>query len=472
MTFAVRPWVVAALVGFVVVSCGGDETSEGPSASPAPGSVTSAPTSTSPPSNTGASEPSVPDTSDEPVESSPATSVEPPSPSEESEALFDQAVMHEISMEISDRDLDLLAAATDERVPVILTVDGETAVGAGVRLKGFSQFQGLDRKPAFSIETDEFVDGLELFDVDRFTLGNATWDHSFVAEQLVYELAREAGIPAARTALARVTVNGETFGIYVMRETYDERWLEQYFADPSGNLYESPGGGPDTVLELRTNERRDDTSDIAEVAEVVATASDDDYRAAIEELVDVDELLTYWAIEALTAHWDGYAYDLTAPGLVDADPPPANPYPNNFYAYHDPATDRFVLIPHGADLSFGLGAWFTYDVAPTTPVLLPPKVDATIATRLWADPAFQDELAARIRWVLDEVWDVEALTRRVDQLAGLVRADGLTGAREFITMARFEAALADRKDFLTRRPEAVRAELDAWQPAAVQNEGS
>jgi hypothetical protein len=39
-------------------------------------------------------------------------------------------------------------------------------------------------------------------------------------------------------------------------------------------------------------------------------------------------------------------------------------------------------------------------------------------------------------------------------------------------MARFEAALADRKDFLTRRPEAVRAELDAWQPAAVQNEGS
>jgi hypothetical protein len=464
---AARPWAVAVLVGLVVVSCGGDDASQEPSASPRPASVTSAAASTSPPT-TGSS---MPDTSDESADAPPETAVEPPAPSEESEALFDRAVLHEISMEISDRDLDLLAAATDERVPVILTVDGETAVGAGVRLKGFSQFQGLDQKPAFSIETDEFVDGLELFDVDRFTLGNATWDHSFVAEQLVYELAREAGIPAARTALARVTVNGETFGIYVMRETYDERWLEQYFADPGGNLYESPGGGPDTVLELRTNEGRDDTSDIAAVAEVVATASDDDYRAAIEELVDVDELLTYWAIEALTAHWDGYAYDLTAPGLVDADPPPANPYPNNFYAYHDPESDRFVLIPHGADLSFGLGAGFTYDVAPTTPVLLPPKVDATIATRLWADPAFRDELAVRIRWVLDEVWDVEALTRRVDQLADLVRSDGLTGSREFITMARFEAALADRRDFLTRRPEAVRVELEAWGPGAVPPEG-
>jgi hypothetical protein len=342
-------------------------------------------------------------------------------------------------------------------------------VGAGVRLKGFSQFQGLDQKPAFSIETDEFVDGVLLFDVDRFTLGNATWDHSFVAEQLVYELYRAAGVPAARTALARVTVNGETFGLYVMRETYDERWLEQYFADPSGNLYESPGGGPDTVLELRTNERRDDTSDLAAIAEVVATASDDEYRTAIDAVVDVDELLTYWAIEALTAHWDGYAYDLTPPELVpDADPPLANPYPNNFYAYHDPETGRFVLIPHGADLSFGLGAGFTYDVDPSTPVLIRPKVDATIATRLWADPAFQVELADRIRWVLDEIWDVESLTARVDRFAELVRADGLTGTREFISMARFEDALAARKDFLTRRPEAVRAELAAWQPSAPQ----
>ncbi len=33
-------------------------------------------------------------------------------------------------------------------------------------------------------------------------------------------------------------MNGETFGLYVIRETYDERMLAQYFADPTGNLYE------------------------------------------------------------------------------------------------------------------------------------------------------------------------------------------------------------------------------------------
>ena len=402
-----RSVVLGVVAGLCAVSCGGNDANEGQSTVAGP--AVSAPSELTVAS---APERSVSPPPQGSLDTSPATSGPLPNPSELSESLFDPTVLHEIDMQISDRDLDLLDEATDDRVPVILSVDGETAVGAGVRLKGVSQFQGMDLKPAFSIETDEFVDGLELFDVDRFTLGNATWDHSFVAEQLVYEIYRAAGIPAARTALARVSVNGETFGLYVIRETYAERWLEQYFTDPTGNLYEAPGGGPDTVLELRTNERDDDTSDLDAVAEVVATATDDEYRDAIGRLVDVDELTTYWAIEALTAHWDGYAYDLTAPGSApDAEWPPGNPFPNNFYAYHDPDSGRFVILPHGADLSFGLGAGITYDIGPSTPVLIAPKADATIAARLWADPAFRAEFADRVRWVLDEVWDVAGAHR-------------------------------------------------------------
>jgi len=430
-----RHLAVGLLVGLGALSCGGDDDSPG------------------------AAEPAV---SDAPLRTSPEVSWPALSPA--SEALFDQTVLHEITMEISDDDLDLLDPPTDDRVPVLLTVDGEVADGAGVRLKqGAAQYQGLDAKPGFSIETDEFVDGLEVFDVDRFTLGNATWDHSFVAEQLVYELYRSAGIPAARTALARVTVNGETFGLYVMRETYDERWLAQYFDDPTGNLYESSGGASDMVLELRTNERSNDTSDLGAVVEVVTTAPDEDYRSEIEELVDVDELMTYWAVEALTAHWDGYAYDVTAPGRV---PPPARPpgnsWPNNFYVYHDPTTDQLVFIPHGADLSFGLGTGTTAGVDPSTSVLVPPKVRATVPSRLWENPAFRHELADRMRWVLDEIWDVQGLGEHADMFARLIRADGLAGSRESATMADFEGALADRKEFMIGRAEAVRAELADW----------
>ena len=39
-------------------------------------------------------------------------------------------------------------------------------------------------------------------------------------------------------------------------------------------------------------------------------------------------------------------------------------------------------------------------------------------------------------------------------------------------MTQFEDALADRKDFLTRRPDAVRAELASWASGNGQGEGS
>ncbi|HUS42473.1 MAG TPA: CotH kinase family protein [Ilumatobacteraceae bacterium] len=468
MTRSVRWVALGACVGLLATSCG-DETATPATSVPQP--VSSAAVETSDPVVTGS-----------PVDAGPADTAPPstaaitplPSFSERSEQLFDQAVLHEVDIEISNENLALLDPPTDDRVPVRLTVDGSTVDDVGLRLKrGFGQFQPLDEKPGFSIETDEFVDGVTVFDVDRFTLGNAAWDHSFVNEPLVYEVYRAAGIPAPRSALARVTVNGETFGLYVMRETYDERMLAQHLADPTGNLYESTGAhdAPDMGLELRTNKRRDDTSDLAAVVEVVATASDDDYRAAIEELVDVDQLMTYWAIEALTSHHDGYAYDLSDPALFPgAGDQLWNPYPNNFYVYHDPASERWVFLPHGADMALGMGTWSTYDVAPSTPVVLPPKVHATIAWRLWQDPTFRDDFVERVRWVLDEVWDAATLNARADLLADLVRSDGLSGSREFVTMGEFENSLAGRKDFLTLRADAVRAELATWAPAAGQEE--
>ena len=473
-------WTALALtVGLFAASCGSEGASPPASQQPStPASGATEPTGsptvavTEPPTTTAHTTASTTVTSPTTRSTTTSTTMPPlPAFSAASEQLFDQAVLHEIAIEISQDDLALLDPPTDDRVPVRVTVDDVTIDGAGLRLKrGFGQFQGLDGKPGFSIETDEFVDDLLLFDVDRFTLGNAIYDHSFVNEPLVYGLYEAAGIPAPRTALARVTVNGETFGLYVMRETIKKRMLAQHFVDPTGNLYEAAGGlgAPDMGLELRTNKSSGDTSDIAGVVEVVETASDEEFRAAIEQHVDVDKLLTYWALEALVGHHDGYAYDLTAPGLLpDAIHPPSNPYPNNFYVYHDPTSDRFVFLPHGADLTLGLGGWSSYDVDPSVPVLIPPKATSAIASRLWDDPAFREEFAERVGWLLDEVWDVAALTDQADRLAELVRGDGLTGTRE-TTMAEFEEALADRKDFLTRRPGAVRAELAAWASSDVQ----
>ncbi len=418
-----------AVTGLLVGACGGDD-----GQGDAPSTSTPRPATTS---------------------TSPTTTV----PDDPSADLFDPAVLHEISLVLADDALAVLTAQTwpysEDRVPVRLAVDGVTVDDAGVRLKGgFAQSQAMDGKPGFSIKTDELVEDQDLFGVTRFTLGNAWWDDSFVAEDLVYEVYRAAGIPVARTAMARLTVNGEVFGLYVMREAYNQRFLERHFDDAGGNLYESPGDVDvlDTDLELRTNEEANDTRDLQAVADVVATVPAPQYRAAIEELVDVDELLTYWAIEAVTAHWDGYLYDVTQAGRD------GNPWANNYYAYHDPDSGRFVIIPAGADLAFGIGMP-PGALDAQVPVLLPPKPNASIAVRLWEDPAFRGELAARLAQVLDDAWDEAALVARADLFAEHVRADGLTGTREDTTMDAFEQALAERKAWIAQRAPAVRAEL-------------
>lgn len=392
-----------------------------------------------------------------------------------SATLFDPSRVHEVRLDLSSESLAALRASCnawerilsqnpecDARVPVRLTVDGTTVDNAGVRLKGgIATWRPVDAKASFSIKTDEFVEDQELFGERRFTVNNEIGDPSFVTESLTYDVFRRAGVPAPRTALANVYLDDEPIGMYVLREAYDKRFLERNFDDADGNLYESPTPATDVAnpgLWLRTNERAAHTSDLASLARVVQSVPDAEYRAALAREFDLPELFRYWAAEALTAHVDGYVYNVTAVGREEG------PWPNNYYVYHDPSTGRFVILPYGADQSFGTG--FT-DIPADIPVLLPAKADSQMAVRLWNLPGTSDRLRRTVQRVLDTAWDEPALLARADQIAALVRADGLRGTRETTTMDAFEHAFAARRAFVIGRAPTVRAELAAAAASAA-----
>jgi len=398
----------------------------------------------------------------------PTTTTTVPVHRDASARLFDSAVIHDVRLDFSDDAMAQLRASCtawerilsqnpecDARVPTRLTVDGTTVDNAGARLKGgVATWRPIDQKASFSIKTDEFVTDREVFGERRFTLNNALAEPSFVAESLTYDVFRANGVPAPRTALANVYLNGEHLGLYVLRENYDKRFLTRNFADDDGNLYESTTPATDIAspgLWKRTNETTSDNSDLVALTNVVQTVPDAQYPTELAKVFNLDELYRYWAVEALTAHIDGYAYNMAALGR------PESPWPNNFYAYHDPSTDKFVILPYGADATFGIG--FT-DVPPTTPTLLAPKSDSTMAVRLWAQPGTSATVRSSILKALYGAWNEKQLLARADQLAALVRADGLNGTRETTTMAQFEEAFAARRAFVVERPAAVRAELN------------
>jgi hypothetical protein len=161
-------------------------------------------------------------------------------------------------------------------------------------------------------------------------------DPSGVHEHLTYGLMRAAGVAAPRVGYLKVYVNGEYWGVYANVEAEDDVFLDRYFGEHGGNLYEGAYGvdfivGDEDAFECDECAFPDDRSDITAVAMVLDEAPTDAAIAELETLVDLDQFLTEYALEQVSLHWDGYT---TA---------------NNYRVFHDPGQDRFVIIPWGAD---------------------------------------------------------------------------------------------------------------------------
>lgn len=261
--------------------------------------------------------------------------------------IFDSSKLLEIEIEIPKKDWDQLRAqsrdfATGFTNPNLkpytyfkgnITVNGQTIKSVGIRKKGF--FGSADTvRPSLKIKFDEFVDQDPAVGFNRLTLNNNKQDGAQVSQILTYGIFNNAGILAPRVSLAKVSVNGESLGIYSNVESIKKPFLKRFFIDTSGNLYEGTISDfyPKAIdkLEVKTNKQENQKEDIKALAAALWGETFDAKK--LEELIDMDYFLKYWAVEGLTGFWDGYA---------------ANQ--NNYFIYSNPANKKMYFIPWGAD---------------------------------------------------------------------------------------------------------------------------
>jgi spore coat protein CotH len=263
-------------------------------------------------------------------------------PVDPSAAIYDPATVLQVELSLDAAALAALAAEPRAYARGAVRIGGETLADVGVRLKGEWNFRDLSAKAPFKLKFDEFVPGQRFHGLARMTLNNALEDPSWVAERLTYQLYRDAALPAPRANLAWVTVNGAAFGLYVNLETEDKHFVGRWFADAGGNLYEEHGAeftaGSEGGFELETNTTAPDTADLTRLFAAVDGASPASFAADVGAVIDLPRFLRYCAYEAAVWQWDGYCYTRFGP--------------NNFRTYHDPAGDRFHLIPWGMDMSW------------------------------------------------------------------------------------------------------------------------
>jgi spore coat protein CotH len=287
--------------------------------------------------------------------------------------------------------------------PAEITVDGVSIPDPAVRKKGF--FGSLDtEKPSLKLKFNEYVPGQRLNGLKRMTLNNNKSDRSHIKQCLGYQLLGAAGVPAPRCSFAKVAVNGRDLGIFTHVESIKTQFLRRHFAASDGNLYEGAlsdfrTGWVDT-FQKKTNELDPDRSDIEAIVPA-ATATDSQVVAALTPFFDLDAFTTFWAMELLIAHSDGYARNT-----------------NNFYLYHDPLTDKFVFIPWGIDaiLNDYAGA-LPWEETP------PPRIvwaEGILANRLYNQPAWRARYLDRLQALLDEVWDTPALGDEIDRMEAML----------------------------------------------------
>ncbi|MBP7382421.1 CotH kinase family protein [Myxococcota bacterium] len=219
---------------------------------------------------------------------------------------------------------------------VAVTVDGQAlpAETVGVRLKSGFSFQPLSGKSSFKLRADGWADDDRVAGLMNFTLNNMVDDRTMMHETLAYAIFRAAGISAPRTGYAEVKVNGESYGLYVVIETYDEQFTTQNFASTQ-HLYEGSAdlyAGQIAQFDIEDGDELD-TTDLETLMTKVASQGTG-WLAGVQAMADMDSITAMWAIEHFIGHSDGYS--LAA---------------NNYFLHCDD-NGLFTMMPWGTDRTF------------------------------------------------------------------------------------------------------------------------
>ena len=276
-----------------------------------------------------------------------------------------------------------------------IEIDGVSLPEVGIRKKGFvgSQYSPV---PALKIKTDKYVKGQFLGTTERITLNNNGGIIPRMAACLTYEVFAAAGYPAPLCNMANVMINGQPKGPYVHIEAIKKRFLRRAFGDNTGSLYE--GTHTDFVeawlprWECKTSDTDTSYAPLVGVAQALQKP-DDELVDALSPVLNIDRYITFWALEVLVSHLDGYGADR-----------------NNFYVYFDPTdAGRAVFIPWGTDKTF-LG-----DLSPNQ------YLTADLPRRLSRIPAIATRMENELERLLDEVWDEAALLGSIDRYSTQVK---------------------------------------------------
>lgn len=302
-----------------------------------------------------------------------------------------------------------------------------------VRFKGNGSYIPSQKngKPPFKIDLNKYVKGQKLAGLSTLNLHNNLSDASMMNEVLAYRLYRDAGVPASRTAYARVYVTApgvhdhSYFGLYSLVEDVDAAFTTSRFGVSGGALFKPvtpqlfEDRGRDWAAYNQMYDPKTGLTDAVKqrLFDLCALVSHTDaatFAAKIGDFVDIPAFAKFMAAVA----WLGNPDSLLVQG-------------QNYYVYLHPKTQKIAFIPWDLDHSFGqfvpfvptefqqrLNIMHPWNLVPEG--MAGPEMHNRFLERMFAVDAFRTPYLAAIANINSTLGDPARIGRQLDDLGAVL----------------------------------------------------
>lgn len=392
-------------------------------------------------------------------------------------AFFSDDRVHELDIQVDDWEAFLAVAPEERYVRADVTLDGHTVRGVGLRAKGNNSKRLVEQaghvRYGLKIEFDHYEDGLSYLGLDKLSLDASFQDNSYLKTYVALDMMAFMGVPTPEASFVQVSVNGQAWGLYLAVEDPEDAFAERVFGQDHGMLYKPDyrwlsqenadvalrytGDDPALYDNILRTARFDLTQ--ADVDELIGALRALSAGEDLEGVVDVEEVLRYFAVQSFVVNLDSY---LGRTG-------------HNYLLYVEGG--RLSMLPWDYNLAFGtyaLGREELPDDATThvnQPIDTPASGEIMLGRPLYHNLLLVDEYHARYRELLDELvggyFESGRFEAELARVAQMISPYVAVDPTAFVGHAEFLEGVAALREFCLLRARSVRAQLAGEVPATI-----
>ncbi len=384
-----------------------------------------------------------------------------------SDAMFEPTALRTIRLTMADpADWQRLVDNPQENTvyPCAFDWNGENLARVGVRAKGQSSRES-GTKPSIRFRFNHYL-GQKFLGLTRLDCNSLKSDPSMIRERLILSACRRRGLVAPRAMHVRLEVDGAYVGLYLIIDQWDqEEALRIHLGDHRGNLYKLVGGDDGTLWRGEDpsayfpdmfsweRQRTDRPDDFLQALDAINNTSDAEFAVRLSQVLDVDELLDYCAINEIVSNEDWLFID-----AADWGPPIVRgaPRTKNWYWYALPSTGRFETLIW--DVSDSMMDYWTGEGWVRRDIFL--GFDQhVLGRRMMAVEAWRSQYVTRVREWIDGAFAPAVVVGELDQVYAQVRGAAMVDPWVADSFETFESEVAGLRRDIPARAEKVRQQL-------------